>query len=141
MFSSIKSQIRLLIDSIPVSLGSLMAYLLLIIFIELNLLIFYSLPADANSLSTDDALNQAMISMNTGMSSTSMTGNSDVDFALMMIPHHRGAVEMAKIELKYGTDSRLRRLAQEIIVTQQSEIALMQFILEQSLSIQSSSSP
>ncbi|HEY9695994.1 MAG TPA: DUF305 domain-containing protein [Trichocoleus sp.] len=82
-----------------------------------------------------------MISMNTGMSSTSMTGNSDVDFALMMIPHHRGAVEMAKIELKYGTDSRLRRLAQEIIVTQQSEIALMQFILEQSLSIQSSSSP
>ncbi|MBW4444915.1 MAG: DUF305 domain-containing protein [Plectolyngbya sp. WJT66-NPBG17] len=44
---------------------------------------------------------------------------------------------MAKVELQYGTDSRLRRLAQEIIVTQQSEIALMQLILEHPLSPQS----
>jgi uncharacterized protein (DUF305 family) len=102
---------------------------------------FYSLPVYANGLSKDDALNQAMISMNTGMSSVSMTGNSDVDFALMMIPHHQGAVEMAKVELKYGTDSRLQRLAQEIIVTQQSEIEFMQILLGHLLSTQSSSSP
>lgn len=141
MFSSIESQIRFLLNSIPVYLRSLMTCLLPSVLIVLNLLMFYSLPVYANGLSKDDALNQAMISMNTGMSSVSMTGNSDVDFALMMIPHHQGAVEMAKVELKYGTDSRLQRLAQEIIVTQQSEIEFMQILLGHLLSTQSSSSP
>jgi uncharacterized protein (DUF305 family) len=82
-----------------------------------------------------------MISMNSAMSSTAMIGNPDVDFAVMMIAHHQGAVEMAKVELRYGTDSRLRRLAQEIIVTQQSEIALMQLALKHPLPAQFSSSP
>ncbi|OKH54482.1 hypothetical protein NIES2130_28415 [Scytonema sp. HK-05] len=99
--------------------------LLLILFIALSLLVCYPLPVYADNLSVNDALNQAMISMNTVMSSTPMITNPDIDFAVMMIPHHQGAVEMAKVELRYGTDSRLRRLAQEIIVTQQSEIALM----------------
>lgn len=49
----------------------------------------------------------------------------------MMIPHHQGAIEMAKVELLHGTDPRLRRLAQEIIVTQQSEITVMQLALKQ----------
>jgi len=53
------------------------------------------------------------------------SGNPDADFALMMIPHHQGAIEMAEVELQFGADSRLRRLAQEIIVTQQSEIEVM----------------
>jgi uncharacterized protein (DUF305 family) len=44
----------------------------------------------------------------------------------MMIPHHQGAIDMAKAELLYGTNPVLRRLAQEIIVTQGSEIAVMQ---------------
>jgi hypothetical protein len=115
--------------------------LLLIILIMLSLLVPYPLPVYADNLPANDALNQAMILMNTAMSSTPMTGNPDVDFAVMMISHHQGAIDMAKVELRYGTDSRLRRLAQEIIVTQQSEIALMQLAIDHPLSAQSSSSP
>jgi uncharacterized protein (DUF305 family) len=110
---------------------------LFVILLILYLFVFNSLPAYADNLPSRDALNQAMISMNVAMSSVLMTGNADVDFTVMMIPHHQGAVEMAKAELRYGTDSRLRRLAQEIIVTQQSEVALMQLILEHPLSVQS----
>jgi len=51
--------------------------------------------------------------------------NADADFASRVIPHHQGAIEMSKVELQFGTDPRLRRLAQEIIVTQQSEIEVM----------------
>ncbi|GAB1539230.1 hypothetical protein NUACC21_18960 [Scytonema sp. NUACC21] len=111
--------------------------ILFVIFLTLNLFTFNSLPVYADNLPNRDALNQAMISMDTAMSSVPMTGNPDVDFAVMMIPHHQGAIDMAKVELRYGTDSRLRRLAQEIIVTQQSEIALMQLVLEHPLSAQS----
>lgn len=53
------------------------------------------------------------------------SGNADADFASLMIPHHQGAIEMSKVELQFGTDPRLRRLAQEIIVTQQSEIEVI----------------
>lgn len=122
-------------------LHSFRSSLLLIVSIALSLLVSYPLPVYADNLPVNDALNQAMISMNTAMSSTPMTGNPDVDFAVMMIAHHQGAIDMAKVELRYGTDSRLRRLAQEIIVTQQSEIALMQLALEHPLSAQYSSYP
>ena len=115
--------------------------LLLIILISLSLLVSYPLPVYADNLSASNGLNQAMLSMDTAMSSTPMIGNPDIDFAVMMIAHHQGAIDMAKIELRYGTDSRLRRLAQEIIVTQQSEIALMHLVLKHPLSAQSSSSP
>ncbi|GAC1478764.1 MAG: hypothetical protein NVS2B11_02530 [Acetobacteraceae bacterium] len=54
------------------------------------------------------------------------SGDADRDFAAMMIPHHRGAVEMAEAELRFGHDPVLRRLAQGIIVEQQQEIAVMQ---------------
>ena len=57
------------------------------------------------------------------------TGNADADFARMMIPHHQGAIDMALVELRLGKDERLRRLAQEIIVTQQQEIAVMRLAL------------
>jgi hypothetical protein len=52
-------------------------------------------------------------------------GDADADFAAMMIPHHEGAIAMARSELKYGTNPQLRRLAQEIIITQQQEIVAM----------------
>jgi hypothetical protein len=107
----------------------------------LNLLLSYPLPVYADELSINNALGQAMDLMNTAMSTAPMTGNPDVDFAIKMIPHHQGAIEMAKVELQYGTDSRLRRLAQEIIVTQQSEIALMQLTLEHPLPERFSLSP
>ena len=54
-----------------------------------------------------------------------MNGDADHDFAAMMIPHHQGAVDMAKAQLLYGKNPVLRRLAQEIIVSQGAEIAVM----------------
>ena len=74
-------------------------------------------------------MHEAMSLMDQGMENAPMTGNPDHDFAAMMIPHHQGAVDMAKLELLYGKDSALRRLAQEIIVTQEQEIAVMQMRL------------
>jgi uncharacterized protein (DUF305 family) len=53
------------------------------------------------------------------------SGNYDRDFAAMMIPHHLGAVDMARIELEYGKDPVLRRLAEAIIVEQLQEVDLM----------------
>jgi hypothetical protein len=53
------------------------------------------------------------------------SGDVDRDFAAMMIPHHQGAIDMAQAELRYGRNEQLRRLAQEIIVTQQQEITVM----------------
>jgi uncharacterized protein (DUF305 family) len=64
------------------------------------------------------------------MGAASMNGNVDHDFAAMMIPHHQGAIDMAKAELLYGKDPVMRRLAQEILVDQQSEIDAMQLWLE-----------
>ena len=73
-----------------------------------------------------DLMNDAMKIMDDGMSRAPMKGDADHDFAAMMIPHHQGAVDMAKAELLYGKNPALRRLAQEIIVTQSSEITVMQ---------------
>src|ERR1700755_1359992 len=50
------------------------------------------------------------------------SGDVDKDFLAMMVPHHQGAIDMAIAELRYGRNEQLRRLAQEIIVTQQDEI-------------------
>jgi uncharacterized protein (DUF305 family) len=58
------------------------------------------------------------------------TGDADRDFARMMIPHHQGAIDMARIQLKYGRDERLRRLAQSIVVEQAQEIAYLRMLLE-----------
>jgi uncharacterized protein (DUF305 family) len=62
-----------------------------------------------------------------------LSGDVDHDFAAMMIPHHRGAIEMAQAELRYGHNEQLRRIAQEIIVEQQQEIAAMRLALGQPL--------
>jgi hypothetical protein len=57
------------------------------------------------------------------------TGDIDADFVNMMEPHHRGAIEMAVLELRYGRNEQLRRIAQEIIVDQQQEILAMRMAL------------
>jgi YVTN family beta-propeller protein len=57
------------------------------------------------------------------------TGDVDRDFAAMMIPHHQGAIDMARAELRHGRNAALRRMAQEIVVEQQQEIAVMQLAL------------
>jgi uncharacterized protein (DUF305 family) len=51
-----------------------------------------------------------------------MSGDPDMDFANMMIPHHRGAIDMARIELESGKDPQLRKMAQKIIDDQEREI-------------------
>jgi uncharacterized protein (DUF305 family) len=76
-------------------------------------------------------MDDAMTVMDRGMKNAPMTGNPDHDFTAMMIPHHQGAVDMAKVELLYGKDPMLRRLAQEIIVTQEQEIEVMRMRLNQ----------
>jgi uncharacterized protein (DUF305 family) len=53
------------------------------------------------------------------------TGDADRDFVAMMVPHHQGAVDMAKAELKYGHNEQLRRLAGEIVAMQQQQITVM----------------
>jgi hypothetical protein len=61
------------------------------------------------------------------------SGDIDRDFVSMMTPHHQGAIEMAQAELRYGRNEQLKRIAQEIIVTQQQEIAAMRLALGQPL--------
>src|SRR5215471_17288649 len=76
-----------------------------------------------------EQLMRSMEIMDKDMIAAPMTGDPDHDFSVMMIPHHQGAVDMAKAVLLYGKDPVLRRLAQEIIVTQQQEIEVMRLRL------------
>lgn len=71
------------------------------------------------------AMDGSMAAMDHAMMSAPRNGNSDHDFASMMIPHHLGAVDMARVELLYGKNPVLRRLAQRIIVTQQQKVIVM----------------
>ena len=91
-------------------------------------------PAEFTA-STDKTFDQlmadAMSVMHKGMHTAPQTGDPDRDFVTMMIPHHQGAIDMAKALLLSGKDSQMRRLAQEIITDQQSEIQLMQLWLKQ----------
>lgn len=74
---------------------------------------------------------RSMMKMHDDMSALERTGNADADFVRLMLPHHQAAVDMARVQLLYGTDPQMRRLAQEIISDQQLEIALMQLWLTQ----------
>lgn len=71
-------------------------------------------------------MNDAMGVMDYGMRAAPMDGKPNHDFVTMMIPHHQGAVDMAKALLLYTNDPELRNLAQGIITEQQNEIRLMQ---------------
>jgi uncharacterized protein (DUF305 family) len=73
----------------------------------------------------------SMDKMHMAMSGVSQSGNIDVDFVRLMLPHHQAAIDMAKTQLLYGKDPQMRRLAQEIITDQQLEIELMQRWLAQ----------
>ena len=71
-----------------------------------------------------------MSRMHESMSHVPAAANADEDFVRLMIPHHQAALDMAKTQLLCGKDPQIRRLAQEIITDQQSEIDLMQLWLK-----------
>jgi hypothetical protein len=76
--------------------------------------------------------NAAMRKMMNGMA-VEPTGDVDADFVAMMGSHHQGAIDMAVAVLRYGRNARIRRLAQEIIITQQEEITAMRLAVGQPL--------
>lgn len=71
-------------------------------------------------------IHEAMAIMNRGMGKALKDGDPDHDFIAMMIPHHQGAIDMAKALLLYGRDPELRNLGQGIITAQQNEIKIME---------------
>ena len=82
------------------------------------------------SMSTDSAMQQELMQgmnqMNQDMMAAAQYKDPDVAFAAGMLPHHIGAVKMAEVELKYGKDPEMRKLAEDIINAQQVEIEQMQ---------------
>ena len=82
-------------------------------------------PNSAFHAENDAAMERMMDAMHVQPS-----GNVDRDFVAMMAPHHQGAIDMAQAEIRYGRNEQLRRLAQEIIITQQQEIAAMKLAVK-----------
>lgn len=80
--------------------------------------------SDANASSSTRAFKAADESMMKNMSG-SYTGDTDKDFVSHMIPHQQGAVDMAQVELRYGKDQEMKRLATNIVKAQKEEIAYM----------------
>jgi hypothetical protein len=84
-------------------------------------------PAEAPFLADNvSAMSKMMVDMG-----ITPSGDVDQDFVAMMVPHHQGAIDMAKAELRYGRNEQLRRMAQEIIVTQRQEIVAMRLAVSQ----------
>jgi len=87
-----------------------------------------SVQETAFLVENDTAMNRMMIDM-----AIKPTGGVDRDFVGMMVPHHQGALDMAVVYLRYGNNQVLRRLAQEIIITQQQEISAMRLAVGENL--------
>jgi hypothetical protein len=83
----------------------------------------------ASGASFHSEMDHVIARMHAGMR-IAPSGDADRDFARLMIAHHQGAIDMALLQLKYGSDERLRRLAQAIIVEQGQEISYMRNLLD-----------
>lgn len=81
-------------------------------------------PAAASDSAATKAFRAANDRMHKNMD-IAFTGDPDADFARGMIPHHQGAIDMAKIVLQYGKDPEIRKLAEEVVKAQEGEIAFM----------------
>jgi hypothetical protein len=76
----------------------------------------------------DVVMNKMMVDM-----TVKPTGDVDRDFVAMMVPHHQGTIDMAEAFLRYGHNEQLRRMAQQIVVTQQQEVAAMRLAVGEQL--------
>ena len=85
-----------------------------------------AMPTENSPSTTAGIYDKAMSDMQAAMMAVKPTGDADVDFVQGMIPHHQGAIDMAKVQLAKGTDPEIRKLCEGIIAAQEKEIAMMQ---------------
>jgi uncharacterized protein (DUF305 family) len=84
-----------------------------------------AMPMKQGTMAAEGSMMSAMDKMSKDMAAVPMTGDADRDFVGMMLPHHQGAVDMAKFELAHGKDPAMLKLARAIVAAQDKEIAQM----------------
>jgi uncharacterized protein (DUF305 family) len=86
---------------------------------------------DSMNMNMGEGLMGSMNTMMDKMSGMKMSGDFDIDFANMMIEHHQGAIDMSEMEIKSGTDDKLKGMAQKIITAQKEEIGKLQEVVKE----------
>ena len=84
-----------------------------------------NMPATPGATPGGGSMMSAMDKMSRDMAAVPMTGDTDREFAQMMIPHHQGAIDMAQNEINHGKDPAMLKLAREVVAAQGKEIAQM----------------